>query len=120
MYSLDWPNIFSRTRTNLLQDKQAALNNLKLVLGSCKQELLGDPYFGTNLKQYFFMQNSVWLKDLVIDTIYETIKRYVPQIVADRKNISITQSKTTLYITVTFQYILDKQLDTINIELIEQ
>lgn len=120
MYSLDWPNIFSRTKTNLLQDKQAALNNLKLVLGSCKQQLLGDPFFGTQLRNYFFMPNSIWVRDLTIDTIYEAIKRYVPQIVTDRKNISIEQSQSVLYITIVFQYIIDKQLDTVNIELIEQ
>lgn len=66
------------------------------------------------------MQNSVWVRDLVIDTIYEAIKRYVPQIVAARKNISVEQSMSTLYITITFQYITDKTLDTINIDLIEQ
>ena len=120
MYSLDFPNIFSRTKTNLLQDKQAALSNLKLVLGSCKHELLGDPLFGTSLKQYFFMPNDIWVKDLVIDTVYETIRRYVPQIIASRKNISVEQDETTLYITLTFQYIIDKTLDTVNIALIEQ
>jgi len=78
MYSLDWPEIFSRTKTNLLQDKKAAINNLKLVLGSCKHELLGDPFFGTSLREYFFMPNDVWVKDLVIDTVYEAIRRYVP------------------------------------------
>ena len=120
MYSLDWPNIFSMSKTNLLQDKKAAVNNLKLVLGSCKQELLGDPFFGTELKKYFFMPNSIWVNDLVVDTVYEAIKRYVPQIVAARKNISVEQDQSTLYITITFQYIVDKTLDTINIDLIEQ
>lgn len=65
------------------------------------------------------MQNSVWLNDLVVDTVYETIKRYVPQIIVERKNIQIEQSKSTLYITITFKYILDKELDTINIELMK-
>lgn len=96
------------------------MNNLKLVLGSCKNELLGDPYFGTKLKQYFFMPNNVWLNDIIVDTVYETIRRYVPQIISSRDNIKIEQNNSTLYITITFQYIIDKQLDTINIELIEQ
>ena len=120
MYSISWPNMFQRTSTNLLEDKEAALNNLKLVLGSCKQELFGDPFFGTALKKYFFMQNSVFVSDLVIDTIYEAIRRYVPQIVAARKNIQIEQTASVLYITVTFQYITDKEVDTVNIELIEK
>lgn len=120
MYSLDFPNIFSRTKTNLLQDKEAALSNLKLVLGSCRQELLGDPYFGTALREFFFMQNDIWVQDQVVDAVYEAIKRYVPQIVASRENISMSKDKTTLYINIVFQYIIDKQLDTVNIALIEQ
>lgn len=120
MYSFSWPNMVSRTNANLLQDKEAALSNLKLVLGSCKQELFGDPFFGTALKEYFFMPNTIWVYDLVVDTIYETIKRYVPQIVASRKNIAIEQRASILYITIEFQYITDKTLDTVSIELVEQ
>ena len=37
------------------------------------------------------MPNSIWVNDLVVDTVYEAIKRYVPQIVAARKNISVEQ-----------------------------
>ena len=66
------------------------------------------------------MQNSVFVNDLVVDTVYETIKRYVPQIVAARKNIKVEQTASTLYITIDFQYITDKTLDTISIELVEQ
>ena len=119
MYSLNWPNIFLNSRLSLLEDKQAAVNNLKLLLGSCKQELFGDPAFGTELKELFFAPNSVWIKDLVIDTIYSAIAKYIPQIRTKRNDIQIEQDKSTMYITISFQYIIDKELDTINIELVE-
>ena len=120
MYSLAWPDMFSGTKVNILQDKEAAVNNLKLVLGSCKNELLGDPAFGTDLKELFFSTTTAWLYDLVVDTIYETIRAYIPQIIVKREDIEISKSLTTLYITIRFRYIIDKELDTINIELIEQ
>lgn len=119
MYSLNWPNMFLNTRLDLLENKQAAVNNLKLVLGSCQQELFGDPAFGTNLKELFFTPNSAWLKDLVTDTIYTAIAKYIPQIRVQRKDISFYQEKDTMYITISFRYLIDKELDTINIELIE-
>ena len=120
MYSLAWPDIFSGANVNLVQDKKAAVSNLKLVLGSCKKELMGDPAFGTNLKELFFSTQTVWLNDLIVDTIYDTIKKYVPQIITNREDITITKDQTTLYITVKFKYIVDKELDTVSIDLIEQ
>lgn len=111
--------MFLGTRVDLLENKKAAINNLKLLLGSCKQELFGDPDFGTTLKELFFTPNSVWLKDLVIDTIYCAIAKYVPQIRTTRDDIKIEQDNSTMYITISFQYMFDKELDTVNIELIE-
>ena len=36
---------------NPYKDKEATLSNLKLLLGSSKMSLFGDPYYGTNLKK---------------------------------------------------------------------
>ena len=67
MYSANFPNIFSGQKTNLIKDKNAAINNLKLVLSSNKRTLLGDPFFGTELKKYLFDQNDQIIPDIVID-----------------------------------------------------
>ena len=89
MYSANFPDIFGGQKTKLLKDKDAAISNLKLVLQSNKRTLLGDPFFGTELKKYLFDQNDQFIPDIVVDQIYSTIITYVPQLVLDRKDIKI-------------------------------
>ena len=83
MYSISFPNIFSKdgTRTLLLEDHSATFSNLKLVLLATKNSLLGDPDFGSLLKAKLFDQNTPILCDLVIDDIYTTITTFMPQLV---------------------------------------
>lgn len=89
MKSIAFPNIFNRTYVNVVEDHDATLQNLKLLLMSNKGEMFGDPYFGTNLKRFLFDQNDVVLKDLLIDDIYVAIKLFMPQIIVERKDIVI-------------------------------
>lgn len=119
MYSIDFPNMFTNSKTNLIQDKDAVRNNLKLVLLSTKKELFGDPDFGTNLKKFLFDQNSTVLRDLVVEEIYTAIQIFVPQIKTERKNIEIVSDKETLYANVAYTYVKDKIPDMFTIKLTE-
>ena len=67
MYSIAFPDMFSSAKTNLVEDHQASSSNLKLLLGADKTALFGDPQFGTALKKFFYEQNNMILKDLLID-----------------------------------------------------
>ena len=89
MRSRAFPDRFSKTSVNMVEDYDASLQNLLLLLWSNKGELFGDPYYGTNLKRYLFDQNDVILRDLVADDIYTAIKLFMPQITVDRKDIII-------------------------------
>lgn len=100
MRSIAFPNIFNNTTTNIVTDKDATMTNLKLLLGSEKGSLLGDPYFGTNLKKLLFEQNNYILRDLLIDEIYLAILNFMPQIKIDRKDIEIIQTKTSLSLSI--------------------
>lgn len=119
MYSFNFPDMFSGGRANLIEDKKAAISNLKLVLGSWKSTLLGDPFFGTSLYKYFFNQNSLWIRDLIADQVYETIIRYVPQIRVKRNSIQVSAQRDTIFIDINFQYITDQTLDTLSIAITE-
>ena len=91
MYSLAFPNMFKCAyRTELVEDEDATRSNLKLLLNSERYSLFGDPYYGTALKKMLFEQNSVILKDLIIDEIYTSIITFMPQIKLNRKDITIT------------------------------
>ena len=119
MYSLSFPNIFSKdgTRTLLLEDHKATLSNLKLVLSSTKKSLLGDPDFGSLLRTKFFEQNTPILQDLVIDDIYTTITTFMPQLLLKRTDITITSDGIDLLATIKCTNLIDYELDTYTINL---
>ena len=78
MYSINFPRMVSQKGTLLKQDKEATAQNLKLLLASDKNSLLGDPYYGMVLKRALYEQNNVVLRDLLIDEIYTAIQIFMP------------------------------------------
>ena len=90
MTSISFPKIFSGTRTLLVEDSTATLQNIKLLLYVCKGELLGDPYFGAKIKTYIYEQNNVILRDIIIDDLLVCLHTFIPQIEVTRKDITIS------------------------------
>lgn len=119
MYSLAWPDIFNASNTLLAEDKRATVNNLRLVLGSEKLGLFGDPKFGSNLKRFLFEQNSTWLHDMVRDEVYTIIRLYIPQIIVNRNDIKIRSEKASLFADITGRWYNDPKLDMFSIRLTE-
>ena len=81
MYSINFPKMFTSAKTLLVEDHDAILSNLKLLLASDRTALFGDPYYGTELKKFIYEQNNSILKDLVIN-VFSAInppKNYTPQ-----------------------------------------
>lgn len=117
MHSIAFPDMVSNTNTYLVSDHDATLSNLKLLLLSDKYALLGDPYFGTSIKRLTFEQNNQVLKDLVIDDIYTAIATFMPQIMIDRKNITVTSDTASVYVNIKATNLLDFTVDTYNINL---
>ena len=120
MRSIAFPKMFSNTYTNILGDYEATLNNLKMLLYSDKYSLLGDPYYGTNIKRMLFNQNGTLLKDLLIDDIYSAIVMFMPQIRVDRKNILILQDKTDVYVSIVATNITNYTTNLYEINLTNQ
>lgn len=117
MYSIAFPEIFSRRKTNLVKDKEATLSNMKLLLASWKKSLFGDPYFGTRLKTFMFEQNNIVLQDLIIDEIYVSLKQFMPQIEIKRKDIKLVSEGTTVYTTINCINKIDNETNMYKIEL---
>ena len=119
MYSISFPEMFAKdgTRTLLLEDHRATLSNLKLVLSSTKNSLLGDPDFGSLLMRKLFEQNTPILQDLVIDDIYTTILTFMPQLVLKRSDITVTSDGVDLFATIKCTNLIDYELDTYTINL---
>ena len=102
MNCLNFPDIFTRSSTNILYDKYATERCLYLLLNCESGEMFGDPDFGVKLKKYFFNQNDYILKDILIDEIYTKIDIFCPQITISRKNIKIETINKNVYCKITY------------------
>ena len=119
MKSIQFPDMFTRTVTNTVEDYNATLQNLKMLLWSERGELFGDPEFGTGLKRYLYDQNDAVLKDLLIDDIYTAIANFMPQIRIYRRNINIESDGTKVIVTIEAINRLDFQTNLYNIVLLD-
>ena len=101
MKSISFPKMIRGNSTAVLSGKEATKQNLINLLGTEQGELFGDPEFGLRLKRYIYDQNNYVLKDIIIDDIYSQIKLFIPQIIVNRRDITIIQNKdggrATLY-----------------------
>lgn len=100
MVSFGFPDMLNSAKANLIEDREATISNIRLLLASWKTSLFGDPYFGTNIKRFIYEQNDIILRDLIIDDILLSLQEFVPQIVTDRSRIKIRQENRDVYATI--------------------
>lgn len=115
--SFSFPDIFTSGGTKLVYDSKATNQNLKTLLLSTKQSLLGDPNYGTNLKKLIFNQNNSILRDIVIDDIYTNIQTFLPQIDVKRNDIELVSERNTLYVNIKAKNMLDYNFENISLAL---
>ena len=118
MNALSFPVMFGNTTTNVVSERDAVLQNLKLLLFSERNKFFGDPYYGLILKKLMFDQNDIILRDVVIDAIYTAIQQFLPQIKVQRKDIKLIQDGSTVYATIRVKYMIDYTTDMYTINLI--
>ncbi|MBR3598850.1 MAG: hypothetical protein IKL53_03130 [Lachnospiraceae bacterium] len=120
MKSIAFPNMFETAQTRLVEDNAATLQNIHYLLATCRRELFGDPYFGTNLKRYLYEQNSILLRDVIMDELYVALVTFIPQVAVDRKNIKIeVRNKVDVYATVSCINKIDGMPNMFEIKLTE-
>lgn len=119
MYSIKFPDMVLGVSTNLVKDKEATAQNLKLMLLSDRGSLFGDPYFGTLWRRLIFEQNNEILRDIVIDDILTSIQTFMPQMLAKREDITVVSDRYSVSITIKALNLLDYQTDMYSIKLME-
>lgn len=117
MISLAFPNMFTSYKTLTVSDNDATANNLQLLLSSEKCSLLGDPFFGTQLRQVIYSQNSVIIKDLIIDQIYSAITTFMPQLKVTRDKIKVTGKDTYIEVQIEALNTIDYTINLYKINL---
>lgn len=120
MYSLSFPDMFTTSRTKLYKDRDATMSNLKLLLQSFKGNLLGDPYYGTNLHKIIYSNNHQILRDLIIDDIYVAIAEFMPQLRVARRDIRIYGDGENLYADINALNLLNYTTNLYEINLTEE
>ena len=118
--SIAFPNMFTRTSTNFVTDKEATFQNLKYLILSEKGELFGDPFYGVGLKKYLFDQNDTIIKDLVLDDMYTAIATFMPQLRINRNDLKLrTGDKGEIFVDIRAINQLDFTTDLYSIVLRE-
>ena len=118
--SIAFPNMFTRTSTNFVTDKEATFQNLKYLILSEKGELFGDPFYGVGLKKYLFDQNDTIIKDLVLDDMYTAIAIFMPQLRINRNDLKLrTGDKGEIFVDIRAINQLDFTTDLYSIVLLE-
>lgn len=112
--------MFTQTGTKLSVDSDATLSNIKLLLLSCKNSLIGDPYFGTSLRRFVFEPNNILLHDLIIDEIYLSIVTFIPQVHLKRSDIKLESKGTSIYATINCINKLDNMPNMYELELLKE
>ena len=118
--SIQFPKMFTRTKTHLVQDYDATKQNLSMLLNSEQGELFGDPEFGTKLKCYLQDPNDNILADIIIDSIYTAIATFIPQVRIYRSDIEIVQSMGKLSVNIPCTNMETFQTDMYNIVLLQR
>lgn len=117
MNSIGFPNMFNSSATLVVKDKDASMQDLKLLLASEKGELFGDPFFGIRLKKYMFDQNNYILRDVLVDEIFTQLRVFAPQLTVNRNDIKIIQKDNKLIATIKGINNLDFTTDMYQLEL---
>ena len=118
--SIAFPNMFTRTSTNFVTDKEATFQNLKYLILSEKGELFGDPFYGVGLKKYLFDQNDTIIRDLVLDDMYTAIATFMPQLRINRNDLKLrTGDKGEIFVDIRAVNQLDFTTDLYSIVLLE-
>lgn len=125
MRSLQFPKMFNTNSTNVWKSKDylAQTKQNTIILLQCERgELFGDPYFGLMLKHFLFNQNNYVLKDALIDTIYNQLALFIPQVKVRREDIDIIQDKKKGKLYLTFSGInqIDYTHNTFNLLLFDE
>lgn len=125
MRSYKFPKMFNSNSSRIWQESeynQATKQNVLLLLQSERGEFECDPYFGILLKHYMFNQNSYILKDIILDTIYNQIAIFLPQVKINRSSINLISDnlRGRLYCSFSGTNQIDYTHDTFNLLLFDE
>jgi phage baseplate assembly protein W len=124
MRSIKFPKMFNTNSTNVWKSDEylaATKQNAAVLLQCERNELFGDPYFGSLVTQYMFDQNSYILRDVIADIVYTQLATFIPQLKITRDDVRVIKDTTKgrLLVKVTGINQIDYQPNTFNLVLFQ-
>ena len=93
--------------------KEAVKSNLINVLLTFPGERVFEPEFGVDLKRLIFEQNID--EESLKSNINDQVGMYIPEIEIEDIDIKMVPDENTLYIRLTYKFILDETYDSIQL-----
>lgn len=87
-------------RTSVNYNNVSIEQSLRLLLLSSRGELIGDPFFGTNLMMYINEPNDIVLEDMIINDFLYAINRYEKRISVSENDIHISGTDAKVNIEI--------------------
>ena len=105
----DNDSVFNQSFTT----KEAVKSNLINVLLTAPGERVFEPLFGVGLKRIIFEQNVN--EEGLKSNINDQVGMYIPEIEIEDIDIKMVPDEHTLYIRLTYKFILDETFDSIQL-----
>lgn len=115
--TFDVMNTFGKDgKTKMLKSVPAINQCIKTLLLAERGELMGDPVFGLNFRDYTYKLNTYVVRDLVSDEITNSILKYDKRI--NEVNNTISSSEDVAIIDIT--YAIDTQIANLTLTITEE
>lgn len=110
MNTISYPNIFNKNNKNLTTSLSYSIDSINESLKSIfyvnKGELLGDPSYGTRIREKLFNVKTPTLINELKTEIAENINYYIPRIQTSESNIKIFSNPNNTQFKITVGYII--------------
>lgn len=108
MSTISFPNMFNINRntmtTQISYGVQSISESLKSLLSTNPGELLGDPQYGCGMRlKLFDIKSDINITELR-NIIYESIKKYIPQIIVNHTDIQFYSNPDNNKYKITIAY----------------
>ena len=102
--TISHPKCFDKNsgNTSISQDRISIEQCLRLLLTTSRGELLGDPYYGTNLMTFINEPNDLVLRDEIIDDFVYSIKKYEKRVRVSEEDIDVEADGKNVHIEIRY------------------
>lgn len=102
--NIKFPYIFSLStgKTQLVDEDESIKQSIALIILTSKGELLGDPNYGSRIRELVYNHNNDSIPELVIEDILVNVSVYEKRIDITQQDISVTYEDNKVNISISY------------------